>query len=274
MRVSARRLAPAACGCGAKVRHASSKLSVATLNQSVVKAEYAVRGELIMRATQIRKELAAKPGSFPFKNLVECNIGNPQSLKQAPISFNRQVLALLAMPQMLEWPEVVARFPKDVIARAKEYLAAIPAGLGAYSDSQGFGIVRQQVAEFIAARDGASPGDISNIFLTDGASKGVQMMLKTVLSSKSDGVLVPIPQYPLYSASLVLDGAQMVGYYLNEESGWELSVKELDRSLAESEKRGVTMKARRARTILYSLAESIRYTDILTPRTRARAHTH
>ena len=149
--------------------------------------------------------------------------GRTQALKQQPISFNRQVLALLAHPTMLEWPEVVARFPPDVIRRAKEYLDAIPQGIGAYSESQGFAIVRQQVADFISARDGV-PADPKDIFLTDGASKGVQTILKAVLSSAKDGVLVPIPQYPLYSASLVLDGAQMIGYYLSETNGWNMPI--------------------------------------------------
>jgi alanine transaminase len=206
-----------------QLRHASGKLSVASLNPSVVNAEYAVRGELVMRAGQIRAQLAEKPGSFPFDKLVECNIGNPQALKQQPISFNRQVLSLLANPAMLDWPEVVSRLPPDVVARAKEYLAAIPQGIGAYSESQGFSIVRQQVADFISARDGV-PADAKNIFLTDGASKGVQTLLKAVLRSADDGVLVPIPQYPLYSASLVLDGAQMIGYYLSEANGWEMPI--------------------------------------------------
>jgi len=224
------------------VRHASGKLSVANLNQSVVKAEYAVRGELIARAGAIRAQLAAKPGSFPFEKLVECNIGNPQALQQQPISYNRQVLSLLAYPKMLEWPEVVARFPADAVARAREYLAAIPNGIGAYSDSQGIAIVRQQVADFISKRDGV-PADPANVFLTDGASKGVQSILKAMLTSANDGVLVPIPQYPLYSASLVLDGAQMIGYYLSEDNGWQMPVEELETSLAAASKRGVDVKA-------------------------------
>jgi len=223
-------------------RRASSKLSVAALNQNVVRAEYAVRGELIARASELKKQLAREPTSLAFQKLVECNIGNPQALKQQPISFNRQVLALLAHPTMLEWPEVVARFPPDVIRRAKEYLDAIPQGIGAYSESQGFAIVRQQVADFISARDGV-PADPKDIFLTDGASKGVQTILKAVLSSAKDGVLVPIPQYPLYSASLVLDGAQMIGYYLSETNGWNMPIEELETSLLSATKRGVEMKA-------------------------------
>lgn len=36
--------------------------------------------------------------------------------------------------------------------------------------------------------------------------------------------MVPIPQYPLYSASLTLQGGKMVGYELDEGRGWGLDV--------------------------------------------------
>ena len=75
--------------------------------------------------------------------------------------------------------------------------------VGAYTESQGLSIVRQEVADFITARDGV-PAVKENVFLTDGASKGVEFLLKLVLRGKDDGVLVPIPQYPLYSAALAL----------------------------------------------------------------------
>ena len=38
----------------------------------------------------------------------------------------------------------------------------------------------------------------------------------------NDGVLVPIPQYPLYSATCTLLDGALVPYYLDEESGWGL----------------------------------------------------
>lgn len=38
-------------------------------------------------------------------------------------------------------------FPPDVIARAKKYLAAIPGGTGAYSDSRGAMVLRQDIAK-------------------------------------------------------------------------------------------------------------------------------
>ncbi|NWI70269.1 ALAT2 aminotransferase, partial [Todus mexicanus] len=50
------------------------------------------------------------------------------------------------------------------------------------------------------------------------------------------GVLVPIPQYPLYSAAIAELGAVQLNYYLDEERCWALDVAELRRALAEGRK--------------------------------------
>ena len=68
-------------------------LTLKTLNPRVVRAEYAVRGAIAIRAEQLSAQLAAKSGStkLPFDAIVSCNIGNPQQLGQKPITFFRQV---------------------------------------------------------------------------------------------------------------------------------------------------------------------------------------
>jgi alanine transaminase len=43
----------------------------------------------------------------------------------------------------------------------------------------------------------------------------------------NDAVLVPIPQYPLYSATLALYGGTLLPYYLQEDKEWGLDVAEL-----------------------------------------------
>jgi len=53
-------------------------------------------------------------------------------------------------------------------------------------------------------------------------------------SSGEPGVMIPIPQYPLYSASLAEFGMHQVGYYLDEGRGWALDIAELERSIKEA----------------------------------------
>ncbi|XP_050284863.1 alanine aminotransferase 1, mitochondrial-like isoform X1 [Quercus robur] len=57
--------------------------------------------------------------------------------------------------------------------------------------------------------------DPNDIFLTDGASPAVHMMMQLLIKSENDGFLCPIPQYPLYPASIDLHGGTLV---LGEEN--------------------------------------------------------
>ncbi len=217
-------------------------LSASTVNQQLIKAEYAVRGELVIKADGYKKELKTNPNNnLPFKKVIACNIGNPHELGQKPLTFLRQVIALCQYPELMNNPAVASTFPADAIERAKFYLSNIST-TGAYTHSKGLSFVRDEVAQFIAERDGV-PTNTENIFLTDGASSGVKMLLQTLLRDSNDGILCPIPQYPLYSATLTLLNGNLVGYYLNEQKGWSLEISELERSYAEAKAKGVDVRA-------------------------------
>lgn len=148
--------------------------------------------------------------------------------------------------QILEKEEAKHIFPPDVISRAKEYLDRIKGGTGAYSESKGATICREHVAKGISERDGY-PCDINNLWLTDGASAAVNYILQILIRNEDDAVLVPIPQYPLYSASLSLLGGSMVGYYLEEKSGWQCTVEQLKATVQKARDSG---KCPRAITVI------------------------
>jgi hypothetical protein len=63
---------------------------------------------------------------------------------------------------------------------------------------------------------GCFPGEVG----ADGGMGDVLSSHRVVIRGPQDGVLVPIPQYPLYSAAIQLMDGTMVGYYLREETGW------------------------------------------------------
>jgi alanine transaminase len=50
------------------------------------------------------------------------------------------------------------------------------------------------------------------------------MLLNTMITSEKDSIMIPIPQYPLYSAAISLYGGHACPYYLNEEKGWQLDL--------------------------------------------------
>lgn len=53
--------------------------------------------------------------------------------------------------------------------------------------------------------------------------------------------MIPIPQYPIYSASLDLLNGKKVGYFLDEQKNWDLNIEELERSLLEAKGNGVNV---------------------------------
>ncbi|NRA34588.1 MAG: aminotransferase class I/II-fold pyridoxal phosphate-dependent enzyme [Polyangiaceae bacterium] len=212
-----------------------------TINPCIQKMRYAVRGELAMMAERISNELELGQ-KRNFDEVLFCNIGNPHSVGGMPITFYRQVLALCDCPGLLGDPKTASLFPDDVIERARKLTLEIPGGTGAYSHSQGLLSIRKDVADFIETRDGdaAFPNDI---FLTNGASAGITMMLQILLASPQDAILIPIPQYPIYAALIEMLDAKAVGYELDEDAGWSLSVRELERSLVKSRARGLNPRA-------------------------------
>jgi len=56
--------------------------------------------------------------------------------------------------------------------------------------------------------------------------------------------MIPIPQYPIYSAIISRLGARQVGYYLDEDSGWAITEQELEeRRIAAVERDGLEIRA-------------------------------
>ncbi len=175
--------------------------------------------------------------------------------------------------QLLSNPLATDIFPPDVIARARFFSEArcaalhakqnahtrsplarahplcarsrpqrIPGGTGAYSESKGALVCREAVARFVSRRDGV-PCDPEDIFLTDGASPGVHYIMKSLLRTKADCVLTPIPQYPLYSATITLYGGTLLPYYLDEASGWGLDCGALTAAVAAARAAGQCVRA-------------------------------
>ncbi|NXK43471.1 ALAT2 aminotransferase, partial [Piprites chloris] len=209
-------------------------LTLETMNPAVRRVEYAVRGPIVTRALQLEKEL--KQGvPKPFSEVIKANIGDAHAMGQTPITFLRQVTALCLCPELM----ANSAIPSDAKDRARRLLGGCGGqSVGSYSASPGVELVREDVARYIERRDGV-PAKAQDIFLSTGASDAIMNMLKLLVAGSGQsrtGVLIPIPQYPLYSAALAELEAVQVNYYLNEDRGWALDVAELRRALAEGRK--------------------------------------
>lgn len=224
---------------------AAPRISKADLNRLTLDAKYAVRGKIPIRADELRDELLGA-NDLAFDEIISANIGNPQQLDQKPLSWYRQTLSLLQNPALIEKLKRLdsatrqALFPDDVIDRASYLLASLKS-VGAYSNSQGDIAVRQSVADFIEKRDGY-PARPSDIFLTGGASAAVLYLIQLLASGPESGFLIPIPQYPLYTALIALNNAVPIGYYLDEDHDWSTDPKQIRDLIAENKAKGVVPK--------------------------------
>jgi aspartate/methionine/tyrosine aminotransferase len=206
-------------------------LRLEEIGKAVRETQYAVRGPIVARAAELERS---------GHEIIYCNIGNPHSFGQKPLTWLRQILALIDYPELLTLDN--SMFPHDAVKMAKYILHQSKHGIGAYTESKGLRFIREAVANFITHRDGIQ-ADPESIFLTDGASKGVQAILKILIASERDGIMVPIPQYPLYSATITLLGGHRVDYFLDEDSGWKLTLAQLEQSYQSTRASGINVRA-------------------------------
>lgn len=213
---------------GAKV------LTLDNMNPHVKVMEYAVRGPLVIRAGQIEDELQKGTPKKSFSQVIRANIGDCHAVGQVPLTFLRQVVAGAAYPAILD----SMNMPSDVRDRVGRILDGCRGrSIGSYTDSVGIDNIRKDVASYISARDGGVACDYKDIFLCGGASDGIKSMLKLLMTEepgRQAGVMIPIPQYPLYTATIAEYDAFPVPYYLDEANKWALDVTDLERAVKEN----------------------------------------
>lgn len=69
------------------------------------------------------------------------------------------------------------------------------------------------------------------------------MSLRAITKNDDEGVLIPIPQYPLYSALITMNKVRQINYYLEESKGWTVDMAQLKRTYDHEYSRGVVPKA-------------------------------
>jgi aspartate/methionine/tyrosine aminotransferase len=223
------------------------------VNRNILEMEYAVRGPIPQRAAALKQK---------GKDIIFCNIGNPQALGQPSITYYREVLSLVEDPVKISRERQLKSLfeetshselrdedfiPDDVLEVSKRILTNIGTSMGAYTESKGMRFIRDAIAEFIDKRDdiensGGVRADPDKIFLTGGASEGAKYVIDLLIADENDGIMIPIPQYPLYSASIKRAGGVQVNYYPDEDSGWIFNRAILDEALAGAKNDGTKVK--------------------------------
>ena len=112
--------------------------------------------------------------------------------------------------------------PQQIV---RDMLATLPTAHG-YSDSKGIISARRAVVSRYEQVDGFPLVDPEDVYLGNGVSELITMTMQALLD-EGDEVLIPAPDYPLWTAMTSLAGGTPVHYLCDEENGWNPDLEDL-----------------------------------------------
>lgn len=120
-------------------------------------------------------------------------------------------------------PAVFGFEAPDVIMR--DMIANLPTSQG-YTTSKGITSARRAVVTRYEMIDDFPPLDIDDVYLGNGVSELISMVTQAALND-GDEILIPAPDYPLWTAASTLAGGKVVHYTCDEEDDWNPSLEDI-----------------------------------------------
>lgn len=120
--------------------------------------------------------------------ILKLNIGNP-----APFGFEA---------------------PDEILV---DVIRNLPTAQG-YGDSKGLYSARKAIVQYYQSK-GIHGSTVNDVYVGNGASELITMAMQALLND-GDEVLVPMPDYPLWTAAVTLSGGKAVHYVCDEEADW------------------------------------------------------
>ena len=137
-------------------------------------------------------------------NILKLNIGNP-----APFGFRA--------------PEEVIQDMRDNIVNSQ-----------GYSDSRGIFAARKAIMQYAQIKHIPNV-EMKDVFTGNGASELIQLSLNALLNP-GDEVLIPSPDYPLWTACTNLAGGKAVHYICDEQSDWYPDLADMESKVTDKTK--------------------------------------
>ena len=134
--------------------------------------------------------------------ILKLNIGNP-----APFGFNA---------------------PDEI---QQDYIRELPHAQG-YSDSKGILSARRAIVQHYEER-GFGGFDVDRVYLGNGVSELIVMAMSALLNN-GDEVLIPAPDYPLWTAAVTLSGGRPVHYVCDEGADWAPDLADIESKITPS----------------------------------------
>ena len=116
--------------------------------------------------------------------------------------------------------------PPDEILQ--DMIRNLPHAAG-YTDSKGLFAPRKAIVHYTQEKHIAGV-TVDDVYLGNGASELITMSMNALLNA-GDEILVPAPDYPLWTASVSLSGGTPVHYLCDEQAGWTPDLTDIERKL-------------------------------------------
>lgn len=154
--------------------------------------------------------------------ILKLNIGNP-----APFGFEA---------------------PDDIV---KDVIHNLPSAQG-YADANGLYSARVAIMQYYQQK-GVRNLNVNDIYVGNGVSELIVMAMQALLNS-GDEVLLPAPDYPLWTAAVSLSSGVPVHYKCDEEQGWFPDIEDIESKITENTKAIVLINPNNPTGAVYSKA--------------------
>ena len=155
------------------------------------------------------------------EKILKLNIGNP-----APFGFEA---------------------PEEIIRKMEESLTSTEG----YSTSKGILSAREAIRKYCTEEKGIEGVTVNDIYTGNGVSELITMSMQGLLD-KGDEILVPSPDYPLWTASVTLAGGTAVHYICDESSDWQPDIDDIRKKITPNTKGIVVINPNNPTGALYS----------------------
>ena len=163
-------------------------------------------------------------------DILKLNIGNP-----APFGF---------------------KAPDEVIV---DFIYNLRASEG-YSNSKGLFSARKAIMQYCQLK-GIPNVTVEDIYTGNGESELITMSMQGLLDD-GDEILIPMPDYPLWTASVVLAGGKAVHYRCDEENHWYPDIEDIRRKVTPRTKGIVVINPNNPTGVVYSKEILLQIVDI------------
>ncbi|MDE2287701.1 MAG: pyridoxal phosphate-dependent aminotransferase [Burkholderiales bacterium] len=136
--------------------------------------------------------------------------------------------------------------PDEIV---QDMIRNIPSSSG-YSDSRGIFSARKAIMHYMQQKN-VRDVQLDDIYLGNGASELIVMSMQALLNT-GDEVLVPAPDYPLWTAAVSLSGGTPVHYICDEQADWQPDLDDIRRKITPNTRAIVVINPNNPTGALYS----------------------